>query len=64
MVTDTEKGADEMAAYLIKKGYKKWGYLAGPKGISSSDEHLRGLKKGLSASGLDKHLVAVVRAGF
>ena len=64
VVTDIEKGAAEMANYLIQKGYKKWGYLAGPSGVSSSDEHLRGLKKSLTAAGLDESSMVMVRAGF
>lgn len=61
VVTDIEAGAAEIAQYLVKKGYKKWGYLAGPQGISSSDEHSKGLTKGSSAF-IDS--IITVRAGF
>ena len=64
VVTDIEGGAIEIAKYLIKKGYKQWGYLAGPRGISSSDEHSNGLKNCLSTSGLDVSSMIMVRAGF
>jgi len=64
VVTDIEGGAAKLGNYLIKKGYKTWGYLAGPRGVSSSDEHYRGVRNSLRAAGLGLDSMAVVRAGF
>lgn len=64
VVTDVKKGSQQLGRYLIEKGYKKWGYLKGAPGISSSKEHKMGLTKsfrGMSAKG--RQLVSVT-AGF
>ena len=62
--TDIRKGAFLLGEYLIKKGYKKWGYLRGPKGISSSEEHFQGLKESLEGRDNSLKSITSVHAGF
>ncbi len=64
VVSDIENGAIKITEYLIKKDYKTWGYLAGPPGVTSSDEHFRGVRSCLRAAGRDLGSMVVARAGF
>ncbi|MCL5073061.1 MAG: LacI family transcriptional regulator [Actinobacteria bacterium] len=52
VVTDNFKGAQEAVSYLIKKGYKKIAYLAGPQNLWSCQERLKGYKKVLEANNI------------
>ncbi len=65
VITDTKEGAKILGGYLREKGYRRWGYLQGPKGISTSEEHYLGLvesvKEGKSSSEV---VITPVRAGF
>ncbi len=64
VVTDTMAGATALGEYLVGKGYKRWGYLHGPQGVSSSIEHFRGIRQAFrNAGGTGAKLVSV-RAGF
>ena len=64
VITDIKEGATKVAEYLAEKGYKKWGYLRGPRGVSSSDEHLAGIKNGLKNCGLSSDAIKLTEAGF
>lgn len=64
VVTDIENGSLQLGCYLIRKGYKKWGYLQGPEGISSSREHNRGLMKSLRGITSKRHQLVSITAGF
>ena len=64
IVTDTKKGAYLLGKYLIRKKYKKWGYLRGPKGIYTSKEHFAGLKKSLQESDKSRNVITSIHAGF
>ncbi len=64
VVSDIEEGAAGIIGYLLDKGYKSPGYLAGPYGVSSSDEHFKGIKKGLKRAGINPELMTTSRAGF
>ena len=64
VITDIQDGAVKLGDYLINKGYKKCGYLAGPRGVSSSDEHCRGLKKSWRKNGFDVDSLVTIQAGF
>ena len=52
VVTDNFKGAQDAVSYLIKKGYKKIAYLAGPQNLWSCQERLKGYKKVLEANNI------------
>ena len=52
VVTDNFKGAKEAVSYLIKKGYRKIAYLAGPQNLWSCQERLKGYKKVLEANNI------------
>ena len=45
VATDLEEGAFKLGQYLLAKGYRRWGYLRGPKGVSSSEAHANGIKR-------------------
>lgn len=64
VVTDIENGSLQLGRYLIHKGYKKWGYLEGPKGISDSKEHKRGIRKSLRGMTSKGHQLVSITAGF
>jgi len=64
VVTDVEKGALELGRYLIGRGYRRWGYIGGPEGISSSEEHLRGICRSLTDGGCNPDEMIRVRTGF
>lgn len=64
VISDTGAGALKIGRYLLKKGYRKWGYLRGPRGVSSSEEHLKGLQKSLKEAGRSSDIITSVRAGF
>ena len=64
VVTDTETGSLQLGRYLLKKGYKKWGYLRGPRGIFSSESHYKGLYQSLKESRHNTNSVVSVTAGF
>ncbi|MFA5089245.1 MAG: LacI family DNA-binding transcriptional regulator [Candidatus Omnitrophota bacterium] len=64
VITDTRKGAYTLGRYLVEKGYRKWGYLRGPEGISSGEEHFEGLKKSLKEAGFPLNSIVSVQAGF
>ncbi len=53
VVTDTYQGALDLGNYLISKGYRKWGYLSGPKGLYNSLQHSRGLRQSIKSAGVD-----------
>ena len=63
VATDVEKGAFKLGQYLLTKGYRRWGYLKGPNGISSSEAHACGLKKSIRNSEPVVNMV-VEKAGF
>ncbi len=44
VVTDFQAGARAVARHLLARGYRRWGYLAGPPGMVMSREHRRGLR--------------------
>ena len=62
VLTDEEKGTLKIGRYLAGKGYRRWGYLAGPAGVSSSEAHLRGMRRGLAEAKGPR--MSMVRAGF
>ena len=64
VVTDIENGSRQLGRYLIHKGYRKWGYLEGPQGISSSREHKQGLIKSLRGITSKGRQLVCVTAGF
>lgn len=64
VVTDTANGSLQLGRYLIHKGYRKWGYLAGPEGISSSRDHKQGLIKSLREITSRGCQLVSVTAGF
>ena len=64
VVTDAESGALQVGRYLLKKAYKKWGYLRGPKGVFSSESHRKGLYASLKESGRSTNSIISVTAGF
>lgn len=64
VVTDAESGALQIGRYLLKKAYKKWGYLRGPKGVFSSESHRKGLYASLKESGRSTNSIISVTAGF
>jgi len=64
VITDTQSGAASVGRYLAEKGYRKWGYLRGPREISSSDEHYAGIRKSLKECGLSNDTMISVKAGF
>ena len=64
VVTDVENGSLQLGRYLIRKGYRKWGYLEGPAGVSSSNEHKRGLQRSLCEITSKGHQLVSVTAGF
>jgi LacI family transcriptional regulator len=64
VVTDIKTGAFTLGRYLLKKGYQRWGYLRGPKGVSSSDEHYSGLCESLKEAGKKRNHITPVPAGF
>jgi DNA-binding LacI/PurR family transcriptional regulator len=64
VVTDVEKGAWELGRYLIQRGYRRWGYIGGPEGVSSSEDHLRGICRSLKEAGHDPDKMVRVMAGF
>ncbi len=64
VVSDTKTGAFELGRYLISKGYRHWGYIRGPRGISSSQEHEQGLRRSIAKMGQARLTVTVVSGGF
>jgi LacI family transcriptional regulator len=64
VVTDVRQGALEIGRYLLKKGFRKWGYLQGPKGVFSSEGHEQGLLASLREPGGKTASLVAVRAGF
>lgn len=64
VTTDFQKGALLLGRYLIGKGYRSWGYLRGPAGVSSSEEHFTGLRESLKESGYPPALITVAKSGF
>lgn len=64
VVSDTRGGAKKLGEYLAQRGYRRWGYLSGPRGISSSIEHAEGLRAAFAAAGLAAGDFKAVEAGF
>lgn len=64
VATDTEMGTLQLGRYLIQKGYETWGYLRGPRGVSFSEFHSRGLRASLKESGRGRDAMVSVMAGF
>ncbi len=64
VVTNTEKGSLQIGRYLLKKGYKKWGYLRGPRSIFTSESHYKGLCASLTESGHSTNSIITASAGF
>jgi DNA-binding LacI/PurR family transcriptional regulator len=64
VVTDIEDGAFQLGRYLLAKGYRRWGCLLGPKGISSSDAFFEGLCQVFRETGRDPRKIVSVKAGF
>lgn len=63
VVTDVYHGAYELGKYLCAKGYRRWGYLRGLKGVYHTKQHSAGLRKSISESGKDIEIIEVT-AGF
>ncbi len=64
VVSDTRGGAFILGQYLAGKGYRNWGYLAGPADISSAREHGAGLRAAFAQTGLPDGNWRSVAAGF
>ncbi len=64
VVTDVKKGTLLIGRYLLNKGYKKWGYLRGPVGISTCDDHYQGLRQSLNEAGQSPEKIVSVESGF
>lgn len=64
VVSDTRGGARLLGRYLAGKGYRRWGCLEGPVGVSSADEHRAGLQDALRQAGLSSRNLWRVIAGF
>ncbi|UCG50343.1 MAG: LacI family DNA-binding transcriptional regulator [Phycisphaerales bacterium] len=64
VATDSRKGAFLLGRYLAAKKYRKWGYLKGPAGVYSSDQHAKGLRDSLAEKGGESCSMVSVRAGF
>jgi len=64
VITDECEGALNLGRYLIGKGYRKWGYLKGPDGVSSSQSHEAGLRASLKGPGGKRCSIVGVAAGF
>jgi len=64
VITDERRGASEIGKYLLEKGYRKWGYLKGPPGVFSSDEHEIGLRASLQERPGNDSAIISVNAGF
>lgn len=47
VVTDFHAGALAIGRHLLAKGCRRWGYLAGPEGVTMTLEHRRGLRQSL-----------------
>ncbi|MCX5636934.1 MAG: substrate-binding domain-containing protein, partial [Planctomycetota bacterium] len=62
--TDERKGALEIGRFLLKKGYRKWGYLKGPEGVFSSEEHEQGLVQSLKEGKEKSCSITSIQAGF
>lgn len=64
VVTDFETGACDLGRYLRRQGYRRWGYIQGPEGVTSSDEHARGLRRSLAEAGKSRIRADTVGKGF
>jgi DNA-binding LacI/PurR family transcriptional regulator len=64
ITSDIEGGACELGRYLANKGYRQWAYARGPHGITSSDEHEKGLRRSLKESRGRKIELRTITAGF
>lgn len=64
VVSDTRGGAFALGQYLAGKGYRNWGYLAGPDNVSSAREHQAGIRAAFDGAGLPSGQWRSVAAGF
>ena len=64
VVTDLRKGTLLIGRYLLNKGYKKWGYLCGPEGISVCQDHREGLCESLREAGRNPEEIVSVESSF
>jgi len=51
LVVENRAGAEQLAAALVQRGYRRFGVLAGPEGLLTSADRLAGFRAGLSAAG-------------
>lgn len=64
VATDIAGGTCELGQYLVRKGYRHWAYARGPRGITSSDEHAKGLLKSMRDSRNSRIELRTIAAGF
>lgn len=64
VATDIEQGTLELGRYLVGNGYRKWAYLEGLSGVSSSMEHSRGLRRSVAEQAKGHVEIVSVPAGF
>ncbi len=64
VVQDDFNGAFEAVEHLIESGYRKIAHVAGPKGLSFTEERLSGYLKALEKHGLETNDNWVVNSGF
>jgi len=64
VATDVASGTLQLGRYLLNRGYEKWGYLSGPTGFSTSEDHFKGLQQSLAEAGRDTSRILSVQAGM
>lgn len=53
IATDNVQGGELAVRYLLDLGHRRIGYIAGPEGVSSSADRLKGCKKAIQERGLE-----------
>lgn len=64
VVQDDFNGAFEAVEHLIQNGYRKIAHVAGPKGLSFTEQRLRGYKAALEKHGLLLNEQWIIHSGF
>ena len=50
---DNKGGSYRLTDYLLQRGYRRIAYIAGPKGVSTAQDRLRGFQKAMDKANLD-----------
>lgn len=64
VTVDDYEGACQIVTHLIDQGYRTIAHIAGPEGVWTAEERLRGYRQAMARAGLAVRADAIVRGGM